>query len=69
MKLKVMGDYNSKPLTVLDESQQQRFIEKLKNPWFNKDMVFGIEIALIIMGYEIVKSEGGNEDVPNRSEG
>lgn len=57
MKLKVLGDLKGKPLTKLSRSQQERFIKQFTNANHSNDYQFGIEIALLILGYEIVKPE------------
>ena len=53
MKLKVAKGLGDKPLSELSESQQKRFIQKLQDESIKHDIRFGIEIALIMMGYEI----------------
>lgn len=54
MELKTMSRLK-KPLNKLDESQKQRFIQQLqrKDASASIDYKFGIEIALLILGYEI----------------
>lgn len=52
MELKVSKGLN-KPLTELDESQQKRFINELSKDVHSHDFKFGMEIALLILGYKI----------------
>jgi hypothetical protein len=46
-----------KPLNELDESQKQRFIQQLQRTdnSASSEYKFGLEMALLILGYEIKK--------------
>lgn len=56
MELRILPEIK-KPLTHLSKGQQQRFIKKLQDENFSKDFRLGMEIALIMLGYEVVKPE------------
>lgn len=52
MELKT-SEILKKPLNELNEHQQQRFIQQLQRSDASRDYKFGIEIALLILGYEL----------------
>jgi uncharacterized protein YaaW (UPF0174 family) len=52
LELKISG-LLKKPLNKIDESQQKRFIQQLQRTNVSREYKFGIEIALLILGYEI----------------
>ena len=71
MGLKI-ADYTRNPKNKLSEYDQQQLLTFYERQT-SKDVKHGFECALLVLGFEIVKSydvsKGGNQDVPNRSEG
>ena len=55
MKLKAVSS-TGKALTELSAEQQQRFIEQLAEQQ-DENINYGIELSLMILGYEVVEDE------------